>query len=163
MFFITMFCGCKKQKNVENQAKELISQNINTLIDSIEVFDSSKIIGPEKFKDFKTKKITVGLLDSVIVENTNFKKFENDKFLKFNISKNEIVTFNSDYNINLLKLNNYDINILFVRFSNFKINDNNASIIVKKVIGISMVKNIFYFKKENDKWVFQKKVFLEMG
>lgn len=163
IIIFALLCSCKKQENIENSGRELITQNINVLIDSIESFDMSRIQRLEKFKNIKIEKFTVGILDSIIIENSNFKKIDKNTFLKFNIKKNDLVNFKSSYKINIVKINNYDINVLFVRFSNFQIKEDEASIIVKKNIGISMIKNRYYFKKENGVWVFEKKEFLGMG
>lgn len=160
---LILFCSCKKQDDKE-KGRELITQNINILIDSIECFDMSKMpVSNVSLKDFKSYKpvkieqITVGLLDSILIE-SNEKDFSD-----FNLQKSDLVNFKSEYKINIVKVNNYDINVLFVRFSNFIINEKEASIDVKKNIGISMIKNRYYFKKENDVWVFKKKEFLGMG
>ncbi|RTZ01459.1 hypothetical protein EKM02_05505 [Flavobacterium sp. RSP49] len=161
-----LFCSCKKQNNIKNNGKELIVQNINILIDSVEYFDMSKVPRPEKFKNIKIEKITVGLLDSILIEKIDFnksKKINKTSFLQFNIKDSDLVDFRSDYKINIVKINNYDINILFVRFSNLTINENEASVIVTKVIGISMIKNRYYFKNKKGVWVFIRKELLGMG
>ena len=74
-----------------------------------------------------------------------------------------MTNFKSKYTIKIVKLNNYDTTILFVRFSNFQINESDANITVKKVIGISMIKERYYFIKQNDIWVFKKKEILGLG
>lgn len=161
ILIVAIVCSCKKQVTVENSGRELITQNINVLIDSIEMFDMRLFFVPEKYKNVKTEKISIGLLDSIVVENLSNIKETN--FIKFNISEKEIHNYKSNYKIAIVKLNNFDTKVLFVRFSNFEINENNASIVVKKVIGISMIKERYYFIKQNDMWVFKKKEFLGMG
>jgi hypothetical protein len=167
---LVLFCSCKKQED-KDIGRELITQNINILIDSIESFDTSKMPEPNvSLKDFKNYKpikieqISVGLLDSILIDNDENPQITNqEKFLKFNLQKSDLVNFKSEYKINIVKVNNYDTNILFVRFSNFQMNKNEANIEVKMNIGISMIKNRYYFKKENDVWVFKKKKLLGMG
>ena len=83
--------------------------------------------------------------------------------IKINLCYCDLINFKSDYQIKIVKINNYDTNVLFVNFFNFKIKNNKASIEVKKKIGISMVHHKYYFEKENDIWVFKKKVLLGMG
>lgn len=168
--FLILFCSCKIRDD-KVIGKELIIQNINVLLDSIECFDTSKMsvtkVSQKDFKNYKpvkTEQITIGLLDSILIEkNERLKEINQKKFLKFNLQKSDLLNFNSDYKINIVKVNNYDNNILFVKFSNFQISEDEASIIVKKNIGISMIKNRYYFKKQNGIWVFKKKEFLGMG
>ncbi len=163
VIIFVLFCSCKKQDSMDI-GREFITQNINILIDSINHFDISKMpvseVSRKDFKNYKPIKIeqiTVGLLDSILIENNE------KEFLDFNLQKSELINFKSEYEINIVKVNNYDTNVLFVRFSNFQIIENEASINVKMNIGISMIKNRYYFKKENDVWVFKKKKFLGMG
>lgn len=161
LLFIFLFGSCKKQNNLAINGKQIITQNINILIDSIEGFDMSKIPRPEKFKKIKIEKFTVGLLDSILIVDN---QLDGEMvYNRFNLEKQDLINFKSDYKIKIVKINNYDTNILFVNFFNFKIQDNKASIEVKKKIGISMVHHKYYFEKENDIWVFKKKVLLGMG
>lgn len=169
MVFI-LFCSCKKQ-NKEVVGRELINQNINILLDSIESFDVSKMrVKQVSIKDFKNYKpviieqIKIGLLDSILIEDDkNLKILNQEKLLKFNLQKSDLINFKSEYKISIVKVNNYDTNILFVRFSNFNIGHDKASIEVTKIIGISMLSNKYYFEKQNGIWVFKKKEFLGMG
>lgn len=161
-----LFCSCKKQNDINDIGKDLIKQNINVLLDSVEGFDMSTLPPSPKFKNVKTKKITLGLLDSIKINDSyslrkdNFKSF---KYLKFNLQKSDLSNFKSSYTLNLQKKDNLSTDVLSIRFTNFKINENKASIDVTKVIGISMICDRFYFEKENDIWVFKKKVMLMMG
>ncbi|CCB70211.1 hypothetical protein [Flavobacterium branchiophilum] len=157
-------CNCKNQVKTENSGKELIIQNINFLIDSVERFDMSKIPVSEKFKDIKIEKITVGILDSVLIDNEgNLNKINPLKYSKFKMCPNDLVKFKSEYKIKLVKINNYDSNILFVKFSNLKIENNEATIDVKKNIGISMIKERYYFVRKNNFWLFKKKILTGSG
>lgn len=165
LFFL--FLSCKNKNDLENvrqdvqyskRGKEFVSQNINTLIDSVERFDMSKIPRSNKFKDVKIEKLKIGLLDSVLVENK-----QGTGFLQFTLATKDLINFKSEYDISIVKINNYDINTLFVRFSNFKIEKDFVSIDVKKNIGISMIKNRYYFKKENNIWIFKDKKLLGIG
>ncbi len=160
---VTLFCFCNNHKKNDQIGKELISQNINILLDSIEHFDLREIKRPKKFQKNKIEKIKVGLLDSIIIDKSNLQESKNISFVKFNIIEEDLSKYKSDYVIKIVKINNYDTNTLFVRFSNFEIINNTACITVKKVIGLSMVKNVYYFKRINSIWKFQKKEFLELG
>lgn len=166
IMLIFLFCCCEnKNKNdhkiedtsFNKKGKEFIIENINFLIDSVERFDMSKVPAREKFKDIKIEKFKIGLLDSILSKNNE------SEFLKFILYKNDLINFKSDYEVSLVKINNYDTKILFVSFSNFRFGENDASIDVKKVIGISMIKNRYYFKKENNKWILKKKQLLSLG
>ncbi len=166
-----LFFSCNKQNCLKNdEAKELIIKNINILIDSIESFDSSKIpISPVSIKDFKNyktvkiEKMRIGIIDSVLVRTDDLELNNQMDYIKFNLQNKDLINFKSNYKINIVKVNNYDINVLFVSFSNFLIKDNNAEITVKKVIGISMIKEIYFFKKEKGIWLFSKKKLIGMG
>lgn len=168
LFCLVLFSSCK-QENIVESGRELIFQNINILLDSIESFDTSKMPGPENFKDFKDvkieqikiDKIKIGLIDSVLVVNRNLKEVVSNS--SFTITENDLINFKSDYKIDIVKVNNYDVNFLFVSFSNLQIVNDNASIDVKKVIGISMTKDRYFFKNENGGWVFKRKINIGIG
>lgn len=155
-FNLILFLCCKHEIKVD-RGRELITQNLNILIDSVESFDTSKFPVSEEFKDVKVEKIKIGLIDSVVVQNM---KEYNTSFL---INRNDLVNFKSDYEIEIVKVNNYDINFLFVSFSNFKVDKDKASIDVKKVIGISMITDRYFFKNDNGHWVFIIKKNIGMG
>ncbi|WP_316633062.1 hypothetical protein [uncultured Flavobacterium sp.] len=168
IIFLFLIFSCKKQNGAIEDGRELITENINVLLDSVEFFDTSRMpVSSVSLKDFKKykpvkiKQIKIGLLDSIT--NENLTSNEKSKFVKFNIGKNEIFNFRSKYIIEILKINNYDSNILFVKFSNFRIENNLANIEVKKVSGISMTHHKYYFKKKNGRWVFIKKELLGIG
>ncbi|MFB9108374.1 hypothetical protein [Flavobacterium gyeonganense] len=113
------------------------------------------------YKPAKKKQIKIGLLDSITTESLISK--EENKFVNFKISKNEILNFRSKYIIEIFKVNNLDSSILFVKFSNFRIDNDLASIEVKKILGISMSHSKYYFKKKNGRWFFIKKELLSIG
>jgi hypothetical protein len=147
-FVFFAFISCKKAEkinsvkyNVVTDGEILIAHNINTLIDSVASFDLRFLV-----KDSKEPKLTIGLIDSISI-NGNTAKLED----------NTIAFYRSSYKLNLVKKNNFDGNVLFITFSNFKIQGDQASIVVKKVFGISMMQARFYFKKEKGLWVFVKK------
>ncbi|WP_123955366.1 hypothetical protein [Flavobacterium cheongpyeongense] len=166
---ILLLLGCKKQNETEDSRK-LITQNINVLIDSVESFDISKMpVSSVSHKDFKNykplkvKQMTIGLLDSILVKENKLNKNNETNYLRFNLQKEDLVNFKSHYKIEIVKVNNYDTNVLFVSFFNFSMKGNKSSIEVKKRIGISMIHHKYYFEKENDTWVFKKKEFFGMG
>jgi hypothetical protein len=174
IILLFIICSCKNElktnnKNGLNTDRErvFITQNINSLIDSVESFDTSLIPPSKEFKDLKVEKITIGLLDSVFIENDENFNYNNQKksfkYFKFKLQESDLVNFKTNYTIKLFKVNNYDNNILFVNFSNFYITDYEANIDVKKNIGISMIKERYYFIKRNAIWVFKKKELLGMG
>lgn len=171
IILLFIICSCKNElktnnKNGLNTNRErvFITQNINSLIDSVESFDTSLIPPSKEFKDLKVEKITIGLLDSVFIENDESFNFINQKkSFKFKLQESDLVNFKTNYTIKLVKVNNYDNNILFVNFSNFYMTDNEANIDVKKNIGISIIKERYYFIKRNAIWVFKKKELLGMG
>jgi hypothetical protein len=97
-------------------------------------------------KDSKEPKLTVGLIDSISINGNPAK-----------LKDNSISLYRSSYKLNLVKRDNFDGNVLFITFSNFKIDGTQSSIVVKKIFGISMMQATFYFKKENGIWVFVRK------
>lgn len=156
LFSLMFFSSCKQEIKIDS-GRELIIQNINVLLDSVERFDTSKMPTSEEFKNVKIEQIKIGLIDSVLVQNI---KDYNSSFI---INRNDLVNFKSNYKIEIVKVNNYDINFLFVSFSNFKIHNDEATIDVKKVIGISMTKDRYFFKNENGHWVFISKENIGLG
>ncbi|NDP22545.1 MAG: hypothetical protein GZ091_15895 [Paludibacter sp.] len=130
LFFI--ICSCKNEVktndrnglNTDSQ-RVFIAQNINTLIDSVEMFDTSLFPPPpsKEFKDLKAEKITIGLLDSVFSEyNDDYNRFNSknnqSKYFTFKLEKCDLVNFKSDYKIKIVKINNDDTKVLFVSFFN---------------------------------------------
>ena len=161
LFNLILFSSCKQEIKVDS-GRELITQNINVLIDSVGRFDTSKIPGSKYPNEFNVKRreikqIKIGLLDSVLVQNINE---YNSSFI---INRNDLVNFKSNYKIEIVKVNNYDTNFLFVSFSNFQIDSNNATIDVKKVIGIAMTIDRYFFRKEKGQWVFISKRNIGIG
>ncbi|MBP4142829.1 hypothetical protein J3S90_13560 [Flavobacterium sp. P4023] len=156
LFSLMFFLSCKQEIKVDS-GRELIIQNINVLLDSVERFDTSKMPTPEEFENVKIEQIKIGLIDSVLVQNI---KDYNSSFI---INRNDLVNFKSNYKIEIVKLNNDDVNFLFVSFLNFKVDKYKATIDVKKVIGIAMTKDRYYFTKENGHWVFVRKKNIGIG
>ncbi len=173
LVFIIMFLaflGCKKgelqlhedklradklhEDKLIVEARNFINENCNILIDSINQFDIKSLN-----KKSKSPKLTIALIDTV-----SYRGFLNpNKFLKFKLQKTDLVNFKSAYMLKLVKANTYDSDVLFVIFSDFKMEKDYAYIGVKKVIGISMINETYYFKKENGKWVFKNKTLINMG
>lgn len=158
-----LFLNCEKKTNrnvkadvlKKKEAKEFVIENINILIDSVEGFDMSKY---PKFRKLKIEKFKISLADSIITEKNSFGSFFN-----FRLDKKILENYKSDYEIKLVQNYKEDIRYLFIQFSNFTIDDNVAEISVKKKIGISMVKDRYYFQKKNNKWILKKKQLLSMG
>ena len=103
LFSLILFSSFKQEIKVD-RGRELITQNINILLDSVERFDTSKIPASVEFKDVKIEQIKIGLIDSVLVQNI---KDYNSSFI---INRNDLVNFKSNYNIEIVKVNNDDIN-----------------------------------------------------
>ena len=161
LFNLILLSSCKQEIKLD-KGRALIIENINVLLDSIERFDTSKMPGPKYPNEFNVKmreikQIKIGLLDSVLVQNTN------DYNSSFIINRNDLINFKSKYKIEIVKVNNYDINFLFVSFSNFQIDNDKPTIDVKKVIGIAMTRDRYFFKKENGQWVFLSKKNIGIG
>ena len=154
LLVLLIFSSCKNNTTTISKEKEFIENNINILIDSVEHFDMSK---------YMTKKddISIGLIDSIVVENRHFKATK--KFSTIKIHPNNVLHYKSKYKLHLVSLNNRDVNVIFIQFCDFQINDNKASIIVRKTRGIGMIENIYFFEKENNIWILKKKKMLSMG
>ena len=113
---------------------------------------------PSLNKKIKSEKLTIGLVDSV-----SYKGLNPYNYLAFKLKKSDLSLFKSPYKISLVKEKSNDINTLFVMFSNFRIKDNEAYIVVKKVRGIGMTNDKYYFKKEKGKWVLINKRLISVG
>ncbi|MEP7095787.1 MAG: hypothetical protein ABI793_17110, partial [Flavobacterium sp.] len=109
--------------------------------------------------------LTIGLIDSIPKRDMKLRmgRSDGDTFAEMKLEKDDLVNFRSPYKLNLVKVKNDDTNILFVTFSELSIRGNHAFVVVKKVRGIGMVKNTYYFEKQNGRWVFIKKGFSKMG
>jgi hypothetical protein len=161
VFLFLTVLGCKKEEkpiskndNLILEGKTFIRQNLNILIDSVEQFDI-----PSLDKKIKSEKFTIGLIDSV-----SYHGISNPyRYLGFRLKKSDLPVFKSPYKLNLVKEKNNDPNVLFVSFSDFSMEKDYAFIVVRKVIGIGMVKNVYYFRKKSGAWFFTKKRLLNMG
>lgn len=167
VFLFLTVLGCKKEEKpiskneiLISEARNLIRQNSNVLLDSIIQFD---IRLPNEKND--PPKFTIGLIDSIPKREMKqyLGRMDGDKFTSFKLEKSDLVNFKSPYKLNLVKTNNNDINVLFITFSEVNIDGNHAYVVVKKVRGIGMITNTYYFRKENGKWVFTKKEVDNMG
>lgn len=140
-----------KQKELIEEGRKLIQQNCNILIDSVFVFDIKSL-----YPKLKEEKLTVGLIDSIHYKNTGS---SSDKYMvSFKLQKDDLVSFKSEYELHLVQNKNQTGKILYIEFSNFRIDNNTARIKVRKVMGIGMMKATFLFEKKNNIWVFRRKI-----
>lgn len=161
IFIFITFLGCKKQHNNVSIAKELISTNINILIDSVETFDVSKYKNSQKSKK---NAFSIGLIDTVEIDNEILKNKSNvPYYVSLKLNSNDIINFKSEYEVDLVSVDNLRSDILFIKFKNLKIEGKKANIEVKKTRGIGMINAIYFFEKINDKWIFKNKKILNMG
>ncbi|MBD0726730.1 hypothetical protein B6A10_16300 [Flavobacterium sp. L1I52] len=156
IIILIFFCSCKNNKETHSIEHKFIKYNINVLIDSVESFDMSK---------YMTKKdiFTIGLIDSITVEDRHNNVNKSKNFIPLKIHSNDILEFKSKYELKLVPRKNHDSNILFVQFCDLQISENKASIIVRKTRGIGMIEDIYFFVKEKNIWVLKKKKMLTMG
>ncbi|HEY6143381.1 MAG TPA: hypothetical protein VIV55_08100 [Flavobacterium sp.] len=138
------------EQNLIVEGRKFIKQNSNIIIDSIASFDL-RFMNPK----VKEEKLTIGLIDSIYYKNIGNGSDKN--FISFKLNKDDLADFKSEYQLNLIQKNNKNSTVLYITLSNFRIENNVAEIRVKKVFGISMIQAIFYFKKENNVWVFKEK------
>lgn len=164
-FITILFCNCKKQKNIQDSGKNLVIQNINILLDSVEGFD---IPPPPRSVNVIKTPIILGLRDSITID-TIYSRKEDElkpyKYFQFILNKNDLNYFKSNYKLFLQKNRNIndDIEVLNLEIRNLRINEFEASVEVSKVIGISATHDRYYFKKEKGIWVFKKKINLGIG
>lgn len=165
-FLFLAVVGCKKNEKIDTdknnlilEGRSLIKENSNILIDSLDRYDLRFLSKNEKLEPF-----TVGLLDSISIDE-RYSKYDygTRNFLTFKLENSDLSNFKSPYKLNLIKTESYKSSILFIAFSNLKIEGDKAQIIVTKVRGISSVKDRYYFRKENSRWIFARKKFLTMG
>lgn len=166
VFLFLAILSCKKEEKLDSdknnlilEGRSLIKENSNILIDSLDRYDLRSLRKNEKLESF-----TVGLLDSISIDE-KYSRYDygTRNFLTFKLENNDLSNFISPYKLNLTKAESYDSNILFIAFSNLKIEGDKAQIIVTKVRGISSVKDRYYFRKGKNKWIFTRKKFLTMG
>lgn len=158
--------GCKKNEKSEignndliADGKKLILQNSNVLIDSLERYDLRFLSKNEKLKPF-----TVSVLDSITIDE-RYSKYSQAplKFFTFKLEGDDFSNFKSPYKLNVVTKDNHQSNVIFVSFSNLKIEGDKAEVMITKINGISSVTDRYYFKKQNNKWVFLRKKQLSMG
>ncbi|WPO80748.1 hypothetical protein [Flavobacterium sp. KACC 22761] len=165
-FFLTVLsCKNEDKPNVKeidliSEGRSLIREYSSILIDSVEQFD----VRPENEKN-DLPKITIGLIDSIPKrkEKLNQGRTDGHTFVSFKLEKEDLIKFKSPYKLYLIKEKSSNVNVVFVIISELNINGNNAYVVVKKVRGIGMVEDTYYFKKENGTWVFEKKRLSKMG
>ncbi|MDR7211867.1 hypothetical protein [Flavobacterium piscis] len=165
-FLFLAFMGCKKDEKVEinknnliEDGRNLIIQNSNVLIDSLERYDLRFLNEKEKLEPF-----TVGVLDSIIIDERYSKYSETPhKFFTFKLKKSDFLNFKSLYQLKLINKGGNESNVVLISFSNLKIENDKAEIMVTKINGISSVIDRYYFKKQNSKWIFVRKKQVSMG
>ena len=166
VLFTIFLSNCKKQENVQNNNKNLVTQNINILLDSVEGFDMSTIPPSLEYKNKITLPIILGLRDSITIDTIYSRKedeFKSYKYLQFNLNNSDLNYFKSNYKLFIQKNRSISTDVLNIEISNLRINEFEASVEVSKVIGISAIHDRFYFKKEKGVWVFKKKINLGIG
>ena len=148
------FVQCEKVDSKENIATNLLKENINILLDSLDTFNYAQ-----------NKNLTVGLLDSINEFNQDNYSVPKAECMILLMEKSILANLKSKYKVNLVKRDYQTTDLLFVCFSNFYINDtiDQAQITVKKRLGIGMLQHIYYFKKTKNLWKFQKKIQIGMG
>ncbi|MBZ4036840.1 hypothetical protein K6T82_18870 [Flavobacterium sp. 17A] len=163
LLLVLLTIGCKKKdkkdevkNNLIAEGKILIKQNSNVLIDSLERYDMN-ILYPEG----KLKPLQVALLDSVGI-NERFSR-ETLKCITFKLEESDFSNFKSPYKLNLVKKEVSEVHVVFVSFLNLEIQNDLANIVVIKINGISSTIDRYYFKKQNNKWIFLNKHQMSMG
>jgi hypothetical protein len=158
--------GCKKNEksdtgdnNLIAEGRSLIMQNSNVLIDSLERYDLRFLNKNEKLEPF-----TIAILDSITIDERYSKYSQGPfKFFTFKLGGNDFLNFKSPYKLKLVRKDSNQSNVVFVSFSNLKIEGDNAEVMITKINGISSLTDRYYFKKQNNKWVFVRKKQLSMG
>lgn len=164
LLYITLF-SCQNKKEKSQLGKELITENLPTLLDNLDYFDLSG--RPSSVQIYQY----VGEIRSdqkMVIE-----KFQN----KFNLNNEEI--FKCQIKIEKIpkKIGNYSIflntenkfykksDMITISFVNFIISKNNryASIEVVKSLGSGTKFEIYHFKKDNGKWIFVEKEIIGLG
>jgi hypothetical protein len=167
LLLLAFTISCKKGQKIDtvkssliSEGRSLIREYSNVLIDSVEQFD----VRPEHEKN-DAPKITIGLIDSIPKRTDKSKLGRQDghTFAVFKLEKEDLINFKSPYKLNLVKENNNDVNVVFVTILELSINGEKAYVAVKKVRGIGMIEDTYYFKKENGKWIFLRKGLSNIG
>ncbi|UYW01372.1 hypothetical protein K5I29_13235 [Flavobacterium agricola] len=138
----------------------IVKTNMEVLLDSIDMFDWTQIPTPIQ-NNFSDKQFQVEVIDTILYE-ANYKEIFRSKINANNLNYN-FYTYKLDStfiqqpktkSIKLVEKSTNDIYTLTIYFSNLFITESNkfASIIVTKVIGNSMTKDIYFFEKKNNKW-----------
>lgn len=163
VLLLVLIVSCKKEEkndifnnNLITEGRALIKQNSNILLDSLERYDMNIL-----HKEGKLKPLKVALLDSVNIN----KRFSRStvNFFTFKLEESDFSNFKSSYKLNLVDDEINEIHVLFVSFFNFKIDNDIADIVVMKTNGVSFTADRYYFKKQNNKWVFMSKEQISMG
>jgi len=164
-FLLFSFISCENKEKKTQLAYELISNNLNILLDDLDYFaisDSHFPVGVYQY---------IGEIESD--QNIVIKKFQN----KFDL-KNEKI-FNETIKIEKTPktVGNYQLyldtdddfqkinNTIKISFVNLIISKNNryACIEVVKSLGSAAKFEIYYFKQVNGKWIFEGKELLSLG
>lgn len=164
LLYITLF-SCQNKKEKSQLGKELITENVPTLLDNLDYFDVSG------------SHLSVGIYQYVGEIKSDQKmvieKFQN----KFNLNNEEI--FKHQIKIEQIpkKIGNHLIflntdnkfhkksDMINISFVNFIISKNNkyASIEVVKSLGSGAKFEVYHFKQDNGKWIFIGKEIIGLG
>lgn len=173
--------SCKQDKFEEKKriGYEILNDNINILLDSLDYFDSSRILPPpkSKFKIIKDGPFNVEILNLIKINPVNinqcimltknrFKKNKNKLYeLSFKINRLRNIEKYKDYTIYLTKYQKSGEKTIKINFYNLLIDENYnyASLTVQKKVGIGMKEEIYYFIKITNKWKFLNKKLIRIG
>ncbi|MDH6254185.1 hypothetical protein M2347_003912 [Chryseobacterium sp. H1D6B] len=160
------FCfSCQSSEKRSQLGSELISGNLNVLLDNLDYFNTSN------------NSLTVAVYQNVGENKSDqeiiVKNFQN----KFNL-KNEKI-FDQPIRLEKIpkKIGNYPLFVdtdntfqkrddtLKISFVNLIISENNqyAAVEVIKSLGNGAKYEVYYFKQKNDKWIFQGKELIALG
>lgn len=159
--FFSSLVTCKVNTKNDNSVN-FVKSNMQFFLDSIDTFDWTQIPTQEEY-DSLEKKFNVEIVDTIFYD-TSFKEIFRYKLNKSNLDyifytfkiDNSFIQQKELKSIRLVSESTKDIYTLTVYFSNLFITKSNryASIIVTKVIGNSMTKDIYIFENRYNNWVF---------
>jgi hypothetical protein len=166
LFLLYFSCSsCQDKEKKAQLGNELISKNLNVLLDNLDYFNTSD------------NPLTVGIYQYVGVNKSDqeiiIKKFQDKFSLKngkiFNnfIRLEKIPKKNGRYSLFLDTDNTFQKrhDIIKVSFVNLIISNDNkyASVEVIKSLGSGSKSEIYYFKQINGRWIFESKELIALG
>ncbi len=171
-YIVFTFISCSRPRNVSNIGYEIIEQNTSIFFDELHwsTFEKNENITVQIFVQNYVSDNKIFLEECNCYDVFNKEGFNinsNTKYNTFFIS--EITSKFDNKSIKLVTGNFKTKNEKFVEihFNNFFVNNdvNKAFLIVEKIgHGIkSWTKEVYFFKKQQDKWVFYKKELLLVG